>query len=48
MDIDTSFSNETIRKLRKLLGSFNNPKVKLDMYNICIDKTLIKKEEKTD
>ena len=32
-------SNDTIQKLRKLLGSMNGLKGNLDLYSLCINQT---------
>ncbi len=45
MNTETALSNDTIEQLRKLLGSFNNFERQIDMYTLCINKTLIKKSE---
>ncbi len=40
MNTDTTLSNETVEKLRKLLGSLNSPGNVLDIYSLCIKEKL--------
>ncbi len=40
MNTNTKLSDETIKKLRKLLGSLKKPGLVLDMYSLCINEKL--------
>ena len=40
MDTQIKVSNDTIEKLRKLLGSINGIKSTKDLYSICISQVL--------
>ncbi len=43
MKKETAVSNETVRKLKSLLGSFNGINSNIDMYTLCIRKKLKEK-----
>lgn len=43
MNTETALSNDTVIKLKKLLGSFNSFGKQIDMYTLCINKTLTEK-----
>lgn len=43
MKKETVLTDDTVRRLKSLLGSFNGINSNIDMYSLCIKKTLKEK-----
>lgn len=45
MNTELTINDETIKKLRYLLGNFNSLKCNIDMYSQYIKKTIVKEKD---